>query len=93
MSQYGKNMVLIETENGQTKDEIIAMYNEFSAGTRQEEREAKDREFLASISDNEFQAIIRQYTGHDHIPSCSRVNGKLCPIFWISNLIRWPPYR
>jgi len=89
MAQYGNNMVLVRTENGQTRDEIISAYEKFVVGTRQKVREATDREFLNEIEDGQFQTIIRQYTGHRYIPSCANVDGQLKSIVWISNVIRW----
>jgi len=89
MAQYGNNMVLVRTENGQSRDEIISRYNEFVAGTRQKAREAIDREFLNEIEDGQFQAIIRQYTGHAGVPFKASVDGQLKSIVWISTVIRW----
>jgi len=88
-AQYGNNMVLVRTKNGQTRDEIISAYNEFVTGTRQKTREQIDREFLNGIEDNQFQVVIRQYTGHRYIPSCANVDGHLKTIVWISTVIRW----
>jgi len=89
MNQYGNNMVLVRTKNGQSKDEIISAYDEFVVGTKQKVRELIDREFLNEIEDGQFQAIIRQYTGHAIIPECALVDGHLRDIIWISAVIRW----
>ena len=82
-------MVLVRTENGQSRDEIISVYNEFVANTRQKTREEIDREFLNEIEDGLFQAIVRQYTGHSGIPARSLVDGQYRNIVWISTVIRW----
>ena len=82
-------MVLVRTTDGQSRDEIISVYDKFVADTRQKVRETIDREFLNEIEDGQFQAIIRQYTGHRYIPSCANVDGQLKSIVWISNVIKW----
>lgn len=89
MTRYGKNFVLIRTGNGQTRNEIIEAYNEYTQHTRQLNQEIRDREFLNTIPDNEFQAVVRQYTGHNIIPARVRHDGHLYDIVWISEVVRW----
>ena len=89
MTRYGNNFVLIRMKNGQSKEEIINGYNKFAQNTRQKIRKIRDREFLNSIPDGEYQAVVRQYTGYKDIPAQVRENGRLYDIVWISGVIRW----
>jgi len=86
MAQYGKNMVLVRTENGQSRDEIISAYNEFVAGTQQKTKKSMDREFLNEITDGQFLATVKQYVEKGDL---IYINGNLYKIVWISKVMTW----
>ena len=83
------NMVLVRTKNGQSRNEIISAYNRFVQGAVQCAdqffQEIRDREFLASIPDGEFQAVEKRFAVSNDTIS---INGDLYPIAWISEVVR-----